>query len=347
MIKCQKCNRSFTNNGAFTNHKCVTKDDIDKVKELYYKNGLSLREIRHLGRFPRFITKLAIKNRRNLSEAMILARKKYPVQHTEESKKRLSKSTSKWLKTRINHPWRKKKETYPEKILRQWLECNVDEKIIQEYTPDDFDRNYRMDFAIINLKIDIEVNGNAHYFNNELKSYYVDREKYIIERGWKVINIHARAICKNFDTVINQLKQFLETKSLNVTNEIKLQKEIVINDVSNKAKEIIQLVDEGLDNKTIASKLAISERQLSRFFKINNIKKLSPCESQRLNKKKQIFVELAMVIDINEYGLISRLANKWQTSTTRMSHLVREFKNLNNRDCISVVQNATLTKLRS
>jgi CRISPR/Cas system CSM-associated protein Csm2 small subunit len=183
-----------------------------------------------------------------------------------------------------------------------------------------------MDFAVIDLKIDIEVNGNAHYFKNELKPYYVDRENYIIERGWKVINIHAKAICKDFDSVVNQIKSFLETKNLNFINEIKLQKEVINNDVFNKSQEIIQLIDEGLDNKTIASRLNISGKQLRRFFLAKGIKKLSPCKVNFLKKKKQIFAELA-VLDLNEYGLVSKLANKWQTSTTRMSHLIREFKN--------------------
>lgn len=122
--------------------------------------------------------------------------------HTEEFKTYLSNKRKVWLlKNKEKHNWRYKRETYPEKVFREWLiEQNI--KFIAEYTPNDFDRCFAMDFAIIDLKLDVEINGEQHYKRNgEFSDYHIERQKYIESKGWVVINIKAYEIIKNFEII--------------------------------------------------------------------------------------------------------------------------------------------------
>lgn len=278
--QCKKCNRSFINAGALDRHTCYDQETLTKVLDLY-KNGLSLRKISALG-YSKKVINLAIKSsdRRNLVEAGRNAQKLYPFKHSDESKRKLSISASKWLRNSVHHPWRSKHESYPEKVLRQWLSNNLSRQysIIQEHTPTDFDRNYRMDFAIIDLKLDIEVNGNAHYIDGRLKPYYLKRQQYIESKGWTIVNIHAREICREFFKVEQVLINFLEINQNKVFNDVKCEqqrydKNQSVSDILEKNRStIISMIDANARNRDICRRFGISYTSLKRFLRKNNIK---------------------------------------------------------------------------
>ncbi|MDO8641468.1 MAG: DUF559 domain-containing protein [Nitrosarchaeum sp.] len=258
---------------------------LKTVLELY-KSGLTIHKLHELG-YSRKITNLAIpkSERRGPKD----------FRHTEESKKKLSISASKWLKTRVNHPWRKHQESYPEKIMKEWLSKNItNHQIIQEYTPVDFDKNYRMDFAIVDLKIDIEINGNVHYEDRQykrLKSYYVEREQYIISKGWRVINILARDIVKNFNDVIYELKQHMTCELSSDSITIQVQKQIVINKLEDNFKKIVEMIYEGSTLNDVSKMFNVKYKKLQRFLLSKNIncKKL---HSAKFKEERQKMIEV-------------------------------------------------------
>ncbi len=111
--------------------------------------------------------------------------------HTRKIKKLLSIQRKDFL-AKNKHNWAiyKGKESDPEKKFRALLdEFNI--KYFQEYTPNNSQRFYRIDFAILEKQIGFEINGNQHYTKNGcLKRYYNIRQKYLESLGWAIINIH-------------------------------------------------------------------------------------------------------------------------------------------------------------
>lgn len=95
-------------------------------------------------------------------------------------------------------------------LVREYLQT-LSLNMIAEYTPEDFERFFRIDFAILNKKIAIEVNGNQHYKRNgEFNEYHLERQQYIESKDWKVINIPAVNIKNNFEAIKLQLKSLLD-----------------------------------------------------------------------------------------------------------------------------------------
>lgn len=213
VISCQKCLRMFGNKGAFARHDkyCKCKPgDREKIKKLY-DNGLSSRELDKL--FDRRIVKTVLRGkRRTISEALKIENKLHPENHkfTEARRQHSSIKRKEWLsKNRNNHSWRYKGEVYPEKKFREWL-TSQNINFVTEYTPEDFDRYFKMDFAILSLKIDIELNGEQHYKRNgEFNDKHIERQKYIELKGWKVINIKSRDVLYKFDDVKNEVLQII------------------------------------------------------------------------------------------------------------------------------------------
>jgi len=131
--------------------------------------------------------------------------------HTEEIRTILSQKRKNWLsKNKDKHNWKYKGESYPEKIFRLWL---IEQKIefVAEYTPENFDRFFALDFAIVKSKIGFEINGEQHYNRNgEFTPYHIERQKYIESKGWYIVNIKAYDVVKKFNQVKIYVLKLLE-----------------------------------------------------------------------------------------------------------------------------------------
>lgn len=140
-------------------------------------------------------------------------------------KKRESQSKG-TIKLHVDHH----KETPPEANFREVIsKFDIPNDIYQFYMPKLYDENfkkaYEMDFAIPDLKISFEVNGNFHYDTStwELKEYYKERREYIESFGWTQIDIHY-LICFNEEKltkIINDALNGKFPKRDDVTKEIK------------------------------------------------------------------------------------------------------------------------------
>lgn len=112
--------------------------------------------------------------------------------HSEEAKKKISRSRKQYLEENPDkHVWKKtdKFKSVPCQILKDYLaESNI--PYVEEWRPLD-DRFFSIDIAFPDLKIGIEVNGNQHYDQNgNLLDYYQNRHDLITESGWKLYEIH-------------------------------------------------------------------------------------------------------------------------------------------------------------
>ncbi len=125
--------------------------------------------------------------------------------HTEETRNKLSLHRIKYLMEhpekvpyKLNHC---SKMSYPEKIFKNALEYSNIEGWIYNYQHS----IYCYDFAFIDLKIDVEIDGSTH---NLPKVKLIDerRDKFSIENGWKVIRFEAQDVKENVLKCINELK---------------------------------------------------------------------------------------------------------------------------------------------
>lgn len=187
----------------------------DEIIKCYVEENLSIREIKD---------KLSIKSKtaiqkligdkiRSNSEAIKLGHKKYPNSflHTSETKDRLREKRLNYLK---NHPectaWRKKNMSYPEKMFIKYiLDRELDKKYLIEREKSFFP--YYVDFAFINIKVAVEIDGSQHLLP-ERKINDNNKDELLNSLGWKVIRISE-------DTVKNDWKNIDEIL-LNIDYEI-------------------------------------------------------------------------------------------------------------------------------
>ena len=133
--------------------------------------------------------KLGLLKNRTMSESLKLSLSRLPKrQHSEETKKKISEIRKKFILEnpdkapyKLNHS---SKESYPEKYFSELFEKeNIK---IEKYYPIGL---YELDFCIPSKKIDIEINGSQHYYDDKIVKSDIKRTKFLEENGWDVINI--------------------------------------------------------------------------------------------------------------------------------------------------------------
>jgi len=109
--------------------------------------------------------------------------------HTEETKKKISIARIKYLTENpdkvpylLNHS---SKESYPEKYFTEVFE-NEGLLITKKYRI----KLYELDFCIPEKKIDIEIDGNQHYYDDKIVESDKRRTKFLEENGWDIIRIN-------------------------------------------------------------------------------------------------------------------------------------------------------------
>lgn len=105
----------------------------------------------------------------------------------------------------INHS---SKMSYPEKIMYDALEMSSIKGWVYKY------RNsiYEYDFALPELKIDIEVDGSTHN-SEKVKKIDERRDKFSEKNGWKVLRFPADEVKHNVQECIKKIKFFINNAS--------------------------------------------------------------------------------------------------------------------------------------
>jgi len=108
---------------------------------------------------------------------------------TDEHKKKISVSRTAYLKENpdkvpyvLNHY--SKGKSYPEKYWKEILDNN-NIQYEEEYRIS----LYSLDFAIVDKKIDLEIDGDQHYLDKRIVESDKRRTKYLEENGWTVIRV--------------------------------------------------------------------------------------------------------------------------------------------------------------
>ena len=203
--ECPNCLKLYSKFSIHKHYSNYTKEKLYK-KNNFLKNGLV---------WNKGLTKEdneSIKKQgetysKNIKNGIIVLK---PRKHTDESKKKLSINKIKYLLENpdkvpylLNHS---SKESYPEKLFKEALIENKIEGWIQEY------RNglYSYDFAFIDLKIDVEIDGGTHN-SEKVKLIDLRRDNWSKEQGWRVIRFKAQDVKKDINHCIEELKNFLYT----------------------------------------------------------------------------------------------------------------------------------------
>lgn len=186
-----------------------TKQNI--IKD-YTDNKLSLREIKakYDIKSSYFIDKLLKGKTRSLSEANKLARIKNPSAYkiTDEIKERMRIARYKYIREYPEKTvWAKRTMSYPEKCFQKFLEENGYDKkflIVREHPifP------YFIDFAFIDEKIAVEIDGIQHTFP-ERKESDIKKDALLREQGWKVLRFSERIVKTDWKIIKDELDKYI------------------------------------------------------------------------------------------------------------------------------------------
>ena len=141
--------------------------------------------------------------------------KKIPKSHTDETKLKLSKILIEAHRSGKNTGWDfinsdKNRRSYPEK----WFIKNVLEKynLYDKYTIEEkmsFGKYY-LDFAILDLKIDVEIDGSQHFRTEEAIIHDLERDKFVLSNDWKVYRIAWIELKNNRENVVSDFLNWID-----------------------------------------------------------------------------------------------------------------------------------------
>ena len=211
---CRFCASERKNIISLRSHECTCPSNLNRN----YKNGMTGKKGTNqylkadkLG-LPRPITTEATRNK--IIEALT-GRK-----HSQESKDKISRARLKYLTENpdkvpylLNHY--SKGPSYPEKY---WKE--IFDKYGVKYTEQYRIHLYQLDFALIEEKIDIEIDGNQHYSNEKAIKRDIRRDEYLENLGWKIIRIKWSDYKKLVDKKdrINYVKSIIDKIQTNTNS---------------------------------------------------------------------------------------------------------------------------------
>ena len=190
----------------------LSEDDKKNIINDYSENLMSLREVakKYDIKSKSYLSKLLKGHMRNVSDANKLAHKKYPnsFKHSDNTKEKIRVKRLQYMK---DHPEktakRKKNMSYPEKCFILFLEeRGYDKKFRIEREYPIF--TYFIDFAFVDLKIAIEIDGSQHLSPNRKKSDCA-KDSLLVENGWKVIRIAESIVKTDWDLIDSKLKDHI------------------------------------------------------------------------------------------------------------------------------------------
>ena len=182
---CQFCGRETTNPGANKAHenRCFNNPERENYKsgrKPGYKGANQYTKAQSLG-LPK--PEISESSRQKLRNANI-GRK-----HSQQVKDKISKARRKYLAEnpdmvpyKLNHY--SKGPSYPE---RYWKK--IFDKARLNYVEQYQIHTYQLDFALVEDKIDIEIDGDQHYLDERIIESDKKRNQYLENLGWKIIRI--------------------------------------------------------------------------------------------------------------------------------------------------------------
>ena len=167
---CTLCESIFETRALLQNHR----HSDHKISGMGWSKGKNLPEFFGKERFEEFTARSTT------------SRLKSPHFKDAEYRKKLSNSLKMaWKRNGITSSWTHK-ESYAEKYFTEIINNNFDDKV--------FSKQYHLgtyfvDFAWINKKIYLEIDGEQHYKNQDNIKHDLIRNKFLEELGWRGIRI--------------------------------------------------------------------------------------------------------------------------------------------------------------
>lgn len=189
---CKYCGRVCKNDNSLRNHERLCKENPNRQKSSFvsYHDKIKSGEIIPWNRGKTKETcdgvRHSIESRtRNIESGKTIP--SFKGKHlSDEHKAKLSKAQTEYLiRTGLNR-WsnaHSSERSYPEKFFEEILKDICVEQYVIPGLP------YKLDFADVDNKIDVEVDGEQHYINNELRERDQIRDKRLEENGWRTIRV--------------------------------------------------------------------------------------------------------------------------------------------------------------
>lgn len=201
--------------------KILTTSQKEEIRKDYIENKMSLREIgdKYKIKSYEYLRKLLKDVMRTFSESGKIAHEKHPecFKHTDISKEKLRQARLKYMeKNPDKTAWRLKNESYPEKLFTEFLQkYEYDKKylIVKEYSifP------YFIDFAFVNEKVAIEIDGSQHLLPDR-KAKDDKKDELLTSNGWKVIRFTENIVKTDWNTIKNTLDEIFANNNQEVVH---------------------------------------------------------------------------------------------------------------------------------
>lgn len=222
MLKCDKCDKEFESARSLAGHK--------SSHSVRSKNGegrrftgklVEFRYCRYCSKeFPRsedgsfrsvsgHVTTCHLNpNRQSTIDKMSIASSLK--RHSEDSRNKISEAMK--LAHAEGRAWNigrsrwNNEKSYPEKFFTRVIENEFEDK---NYSSEYNVGNYSIDFAWVDKKIAIEIDGDQHIrFQHQIDSD-IRKDKLLTSEGWKVLRIRWKDMCNDAKTHIQIAKSFV------------------------------------------------------------------------------------------------------------------------------------------
>lgn len=288
--ECSSCGKFFKQQYYFDEHsKKCNKKIVNDILKLYYVDFQSIGEITK--KYNKTLIYSIIKNKRSKAEQNKISSKKYPRTVSEQTKEKIREKRLEYLKQhKFDNAWRRSNKSYIEELFEQIINNNNLFKkfdIVREYSffP------YYLDFAFVNIKLDIEIDGSQHWKNEKQKQSDIKRDEFLISKGWEVLRIPEFKLRLQFEEITKMVLIFLD--------DFELQPKIYnFND-------------------------AIEEYEKVRKIKKDNYKDNIEKNKQIRIKVKEEKIKLLKELDTSKRGWVKEACNKLNMSHTAIRRFLR------------------------
>ena len=212
--------------------------------------------------------------------------------HTIESKEKISNTMKKLHLEGKLQGWTINKDvdrrSYPEK----WFIKNVLDKydLYNKHTIKEkmSFHKYFLDFAIVDMKIDIEIDGQQHFRSIKTIEYDKSRDQFLINEGWRVCRIawlelknNPSDVIDNFLNWINKDFSYRKYDANEVLNMIKSKKPAF----GNRTKYFENVIEKSYEKyKPIMETIENSNIDFSKYGWVKEVSSLTGIKQQKVSK---------------------------------------------------------------
>lgn len=217
-MNCKYCNKECKNQNSLTQHQIRCKVNPDKIEItsnfIKYNQGVKEGEIdkKYKNGYVKAkmlgveIPKMSEDTRQKISDAS--KNRKLSEETKEKISDAMKKAHSDGRAWNIGMSRWNNKPSYPETFFINVIENEFNNKnYIREYPF----HKYSLDFAWVNQKKVIEIDGSQHQRFDEIKKRDNEKELLLLKEGWQLLRIKWSDIFNNPKYWINKSKKFIET----------------------------------------------------------------------------------------------------------------------------------------